>query len=347
MNTRTTGTDPGTKSAAEIEREVQESRADLEHTLDAIQERLSPGQLVDQALGYFRGGRGVDFARNLGDSITANPVPIALMGAGLAWMMMSGPRSARAAERTEPGYEGPDYWDEDLDPAEAHYGGFAEEDMAYLGPEADTGEGFGEDVKERGRSAKDRMGEVGDRVRGAAAQARNAGSHARERAREAGAHARDRFGRARAGMAGSAENARARAGYYGRRARQGMLRSLDEQPLVLGAIGLAIGAALGAALRPTETEDELMGETRDDALRRATRAGREQAGKVREAAGAVAAAAREEAGKQGLTPESSGKAGETTSTGSAGEPERREGRPAGLAGDTPLAADPKANLDRS
>lgn len=360
MSTRTTSTDPGSKSAAEIEREVQQSRADLEHTLDAIQERLSPGQLVDQALGYFRGGRGIDFARNLGDSIAANPVPVALLGVGLAWMMMSGQRSAysyREGSTYLDEREGPAYWDEDLDPVEGHYGSFAEEDMAYLGPEAETGGGFGEGAKEAGRGARDKMGEVGDRARDAAAQARDAasdardrardaGSHARDRAREAGAHARDRFGRARAGMADRAHDARARAGYYGRRARQGMLRSLDEQPLVLGAIGLAIGAALGAALPPTETEDELMGETRDEALRRATKAGREQAGKVREAAGAVAAAAREEAGKQGLTPESPGKAGET-STGSAGEPERVEGRPAGLAGDTPLAADPKANLDRS
>jgi hypothetical protein len=340
MSTQATGTDPGSRSAAEIERDVQQSRADIEQTLDAIQERLSPGQLVDQALGYFRGGRGVDFARNLGDSIAANPIPVTLMGVGLAWMMMSGQRSARGGDREGAAYhEGLESWDEDLDPVEGYYGSFAEEDMAYLGPEADSGGGFGENLTEAGRTAKDRMGELGE-------QARHAGEQARERAREAGARARERVGRARSGVAERAHDTRARAGYYGRRAKQGMLRSLDEQPLVLGAIGLAIGAALGAALPSTETEDELMGETRDKALRRATKAGREQAEKVRDAAGAVAAAAREEAGRQGLTPKSSGEAGEATSPGYAGEPEHREDTPAGFAGDTPLAADPKANLDR-
>jgi hypothetical protein len=343
MSTHATGTDPGSRSAAEIEREVQQSRADIEHTLDAIQERLSPGQLVDQALDYFRGGRGVDFARNLGDSIAQNPIPVTLMGVGLAWMMMSGQRSARDGDRG-----GSAYWEEDLDPVEEHYAGFAEEDMAYLGPEADQGGGVSENLKEAGRSAKDRMGELGEQAR-----------HASERAREAGARARERVGRAGSGVAERAHDARARAGYYGRRARQGMLRSLDEQPLVLGAIGLAIGAALGAALPSTETEDELMGETRDKALRRATKVGREQAEKVRDAAGAVAAAAREEASKQGLTPKSSdetgeaastakssGETGEAASTRSAGAPERSEGRPAGLAADTPFAADPKSSLDR-
>jgi hypothetical protein len=327
MSTHATGTDPGSRSAAEIERDVQQSRADIEHTLDAIQERLSPGQLVDQAIGYFRGGRGVDFARNLGDSIAANPIPVTLMGVGLAWMMLSGQRSARDGDRANPAY-----WDEDLDPIEEHYTGFAEDDMAYLGPEAEPGGGFGEDLKEAGRTAKDRMGELGEQ--------------ARERAREAGTRARERVGRARSGVAERAHDARARASYYGRRARQGMLRSLDEQPLVLGAIGLAIGAALGAALPPTETEDELMGETRDKALRRATKVGREQAGKVREAAGAVAAAAREEVGKQASTPTSSaeaetGGAASSQPAGRAGEPGPGESRPAGLGGV------PKSSLDRS
>ena len=36
---------------------------------------------------------------------------------------------------------------------------------------------------------------------------------------------------------------------------------LDEQPLILGAIGLAVGAAIGAALPMTRTEDNLMGST--------------------------------------------------------------------------------------
>jgi hypothetical protein len=332
----TTSTDPGSRSAAEIERDVQQSRAQIEHTLDAIQEKVSPGQLVDQALGYFRGGRGVDFARNLGDSIAANPIPVTLMGVGLAWMMLSGQRSARDGDRTDRGESG--YWDEDLDPIEERYTGFAEEDMAYLGPEADAGGGFGEDLKEAGRTAKDKMGELGERARDAA-----------ERARHAGERARARVGRAGTGIAESAYEAGARARHHGRRAKQGMLRSLDEQPLVLGAIGLAIGAALGAALPATETEDELMGETRDKALRRATKLGREQVEKARDVAGAVVGAAREEAGRQGLTPKSSGEASGATSSrpaGGFGEPEPAERKPAGFAGDTPLAADPKASLDR-
>ena len=43
MSTRY-GTDPDPKSPEEVEREVQKSRAEVEETLEAIQERLSPGR---------------------------------------------------------------------------------------------------------------------------------------------------------------------------------------------------------------------------------------------------------------------------------------------------------------
>jgi hypothetical protein len=330
VNTRAGGTDPGSKSAAEIEREVQQSRVEVEQTLDAIQARLSPGQLLDQAVGYFREGRGVEFARNLGDSITQNPIPLALVGVGLAWIMLGGQRVGHNGDRPESSH-----WDDDPDAFEDdHYTGQAEESMGYLHTEADLpGSGYGdqraglgEDLRDRGRAAKDKLGEFGDQARDATARAREGVAHAGAR------------------VARRAHDARARAGYYGRRARHGVLRTLDEQPLVLGAIGLAIGAALGAALPPSETEDRLMGEARDEALRRATKAGREQAEKARAAAGAVVQAAREEADKQGLMPESkpstSGPSAEASEVGTGAT------RSAGPAADTPYPAEPKASLDR-
>lgn len=40
-----------------------------------------------------------------------------------------------------------------------------------------------------------------------------------------------------------------------------LARIIEEQPLVLAAVGIAVGAALGAAIPQTETENSLMGET--------------------------------------------------------------------------------------
>jgi beta-lactamase regulating signal transducer with metallopeptidase domain len=46
------------------------------------------------------------------------------------------------------------------------------------------------------------------------------------------------------------------------RAREGFNTLLEEQPLVLGAFGVALGAIIGAALPSTEQEDRLVGDTR-------------------------------------------------------------------------------------
>jgi hypothetical protein len=71
-----------------------------------------------------------------------------------------------------------------------------------------------------------------------------------------------------------ARRARARCRRYGRRVQRRFLDTLQEQPLVLGAIGLAVGAPIGAALPATETEDEWMGHTRDQVKERVRRLSR-------------------------------------------------------------------------
>lgn len=80
---------------------------------------------------------------------------------------------------------------------------------------------------------------------------------------------------------------------------------LREQPLVVGAIGLAVGAVLGALLPLTRRENELMGETRDQLLEQAKEKGQETLEQATETAKSVAAAAAEaaksEAEKHSLT----------------------------------------------
>jgi Protein of unknown function (DUF3618) len=77
-------TNPGSKSADEVQRDVRRSRAEVEDALEAIQDRLSPGQMFDQAVNYLRGSGGNEFMRNLGATVRDNPVPVALLGP--AWL---------------------------------------------------------------------------------------------------------------------------------------------------------------------------------------------------------------------------------------------------------------------
>jgi Protein of unknown function (DUF3618) len=305
-------TDPGSKSAEEVQSEVRQSRAEVEDTLDAIQDRLSPSQMFDQAVAYLRGGGANEFLRNFGATVRDNPVPVALLGTGLAWLMLSRPRPHR-----------PYYEDEDLYPegAAAEYddeAGLGERDT-MAGAEGTTADkGFADSATATAEAARTKVQglaegaqELGrDWATGAresaqewSAGARAAAERAGARARRVGAGARDRLSDTGDYLRDSARGAQARAGAYGRRMQRGFFDTLHEQPLVLGAVGLAVGAAIGAALPATETEDDWMGDTRDRLKDRAAQTGREQLAKAGAAAGAAYGAAREEAGRQGLTGE--------------------------------------------
>jgi phage-related protein len=68
-------------------------------------------------------------------------------------------------------------------------------------------------------------------------------------------------------------------------AREGLGWMIREQPLVLGAIGVALGAAVGALLPGTETEDRLMGETRDSLVDQASTVAQQGYERIKDTAG--------------------------------------------------------------
>lgn len=78
--------DTDTKSAAELQREIEMQRTRVENTIDQIQQKLSPGQIVDEMLAYTKGGGG-EFVSTLQRQVTSNPLPVALLGVSLAWLM--------------------------------------------------------------------------------------------------------------------------------------------------------------------------------------------------------------------------------------------------------------------
>lgn len=84
-----------TKSPEKIEREVDQARARVGRTLSELSDRLSPGELVDQALGMAR-EHGGDFGRNLGAQVKNNPMPMILTSIGISWMIMSSGNNAAA-----------------------------------------------------------------------------------------------------------------------------------------------------------------------------------------------------------------------------------------------------------
>jgi ElaB/YqjD/DUF883 family membrane-anchored ribosome-binding protein len=110
-----------------------------------------------------------------------------------------------------------------------------------------------------------------------AGTARQVAGSVRERASMVADTARER-------MAQAADTAR----YQADRVRSGYDHLVNEQPLALGAIGLAIGALLGAATPRTRQEDRLMGPARDRLADDLQEAAREPLERAVHAASAVA-----------------------------------------------------------
>ena len=95
--------------------------------------------------------------------------------------------------------------------------------------------------------------------------------------------ARLRVIRAREAAADAQHQIEARLGEY----RASGARMYDEQPLIGGAIAMAIGAAIGASLPRTEFEDEYVGQHRDRLFDEADHVFREEASKLKSVADAA------------------------------------------------------------
>jgi Protein of unknown function (DUF3618) len=247
------------ESPERIEDEIRDTRREIDRTLDALQSKLSPGQLLDQALAYVKNGGG-EFTTNLGRTISRNPVPVALVGVGLTWLMCSRQGTA---------------------PAEGNGLGRRRSNGDY----GAAGDLMGENRNYyRNYYSDSSSAGVGEAVQSGAARVREGVRDARDTA--AGyAHT----------VGGAANEVADRAGEYAQaawersvHAKDSAAQTLQEYPVLIGVLGLAAGALAAAFLPPTRREDELMGAAADQLKRSTTEAVKET---VHEAADAVQTAA--------------------------------------------------------
>src|ERR1700730_4833008 len=77
----------------QLRRETEQTRARVAETLEELRARITPGQVVDQLVDYAGDSGAGEFFRNLGRQAVNNPLPLTLMGVGLAWLMLAGKSS--------------------------------------------------------------------------------------------------------------------------------------------------------------------------------------------------------------------------------------------------------------
>lgn len=165
----------------EIEDEIARTRGDMADTLTAIERRLSPQQIMDQAVDTMR--EFLSDRTRVAQMVRDNPVPLALIGLGLGWMAVSAATSggsrARAASGSYESMEG-------VSPtfsAEGGAGYGAGEGASY--GTAGSAEYPG---TSQGGSATEAMRQAADRTRGRVdqwtRQARRSASQAADRTRD-------------------------------------------------------------------------------------------------------------------------------------------------------------------
>lgn len=315
-------------TSAQLEREAEATRSQLIDSLDELRDRITPGQLVDQVMDYAKDGGGGDFVRNLGRQVRDNPLPVCLVGAGLAWLALSGGRASSAgAGMSEPmsGVGRRRTGDRFAD-ARQQLGenlGMAQERVHDRAQDMrDRAEGWasatGDRVGEFASTTRDRVSEFADT---AADTAGSAYESARRRAASAAADIGDTASSAYQSMTDGASSAYQSTRDTASRAASSMAEAATrigektagrtrnffqfcaEQPLILAGIGLAIGAAIGAALPSTETEDRLMGDTSDQLKDQAQDFAQEQLQKGKAVAEQGMQQVRDAATQQGLVPD--------------------------------------------
>jgi ElaB/YqjD/DUF883 family membrane-anchored ribosome-binding protein len=97
--------DEGDADRVEIERtraEIERTRADMGETVDAIQQRLSPENLKEQAKDRVKEatvGKAQGVGSTIVETVRANPLPAALTGLGLGWLFMNARRESSEQTR--------------------------------------------------------------------------------------------------------------------------------------------------------------------------------------------------------------------------------------------------------
>ncbi|WP_295886226.1 DUF3618 domain-containing protein [uncultured Thiohalocapsa sp.] len=310
-----------------LQEDIERHRRELDRTLSALESKFSAQDIAEQLMRQLRGGPGSYFSE-LFSAAKHNPMPLALVGVGLGWLMFGGQDSGRAGatgagERSDTGAAGesPDVTPVPDDTAIGDLYAFClrreypfyddeVECLLYddLGPAAAaawTGTG-GRDIEPGSSGTRDVQGDAGERFR---EQARAAGGEAksridrtRERMSEATDEAKLRVARAR-------DNARRRAAQAKRAAERGAREAVrqtsdfvDRYPLSLVALGVAAGAALGAGAPTTRAEDRWMGRASDERMQGAREQAQAAADTAKRSAEAAAQAASDEAHRQGLHP---------------------------------------------
>jgi hypothetical protein len=278
------------ESVAVIEEEIRRNRAEMDQTLEELSRRLEPRRIADNLWDTVRdhiptgsdaAHKAQDIGANIGRRIGAHPIPSAIVGAGLLWLLAeeaSGERThmrdithglkegARAAGKSmrRMGEAAVDQVRQArMRSTESHseYGG------RYAGGTHFESSGSIGGMASRAEERLSQAGErVGERVKDTAWRARERLAHTGERVADAASHTGERV-RTSAVRAGDTVS-----------------RVYEDHPIAVAMAAIGAGLLAGIAVPNTRRENEAMGAAAQRMRRQAVRAAEGAAGQVMEAA---------------------------------------------------------------
>jgi ElaB/YqjD/DUF883 family membrane-anchored ribosome-binding protein len=252
---------------------IDETRHQLSETLDAIEDRLNPDHIKAQAREIVtetiqqakeavreatigRAEETLDEAvrttRGVGmtmlDTIKRNPVPAALIGVGVGWLLFNrqstNDSNGRYDYRDYRGYRG------------SRATGLDRQGRLWMNDYDRYGEYDRTGATESGRGFTDRLQDTAGQ---AAGQAQDIAGRAADQAQDIAGRVADNVQQTVGGLPDTAMEFRDNA-------QERVRQTLQDSPLIAGGIALAAGMVVGLAVPETEREQQFLGEARDSLI---------------------------------------------------------------------------------
>jgi len=260
--------DTGNDDTEHLKAQIEETRNQMGETIDALQEKLSFNNLSEQVSEHVNNaietakssvydatiGKAVGFMKDMGDGIgdskfvrtaRSNPLPLILIGVGAGLLAYNNYSSSSRRRSFRGG-------------SRRGYDQFADRDRARR----DMERGTSFDLEQRHSQSGSTLNALSDKATAVSDKVSNAANSAYE-------SASNTLDSAVTGAKDIYNRAYSKAGDYTNVAYETYDHHINENPLAVGAAAFALGAVVGLAIPATRYEGELMGEARDQLLKKA------------------------------------------------------------------------------
>jgi len=267
-------------SSAQLQREADAARIGLADTLGQLRDGVAPSALYGEAIALVKDS-GLSILKALSDSARANPVPALLIGAGLTMLLTrttgsdvmgvatstlksAAATGAGAARSAAAGVAGA------ASSAASSVAGAASGVASSVAGAASGAAGAAKDavkgVSDRTANVvMDAAGTVSDRVAETAVSAHQTAvdsmASVKDRLQSGLDSGKAEFDARRQQAGELADDVTGQGQTMAQQASQSFARLIEEQPILMAALGAALGAAVGAALPLSQSEKDLMGST--------------------------------------------------------------------------------------